>query len=69
MKLAISNIAWTKDNDKAVWQHMSKNDFSGLEIAPTRLLAENPYDSIIEAIQFAKDLTDTYNLLIPSMQS
>lgn len=69
MKLAISNIAWTKDNDKAVWQHMSKNGFSGLEIAPTRLFAEKPYDNIIEAVQFAKEMTDDYNLLIPSMQS
>lgn len=69
MKKSISNIAWGKNQDKQMYQYLSKIGFDGLEIAPTRIIEENPYDHIKEAKQFAKMLEETYHLKISSMQS
>lgn len=69
MKLSISNIAWNKENDEEMYEYISSQWFQGLEIAPTRVILENPYSHIEEAKQFAKDLYEKYHLEIPSMQS
>ena len=42
-KIAISNIAWRKDEDGEVYSLMKKNGVFGLEIAPSRTW-ENPYE-------------------------
>ena len=36
-QLAISNIAWLKDDDEAVYTAMQQAGFTGLELAPTRI--------------------------------
>lgn len=69
MKLAISNIAWTKENDEPMYAYLLQKGFQGMEIAPTRLFLDKPYEHLKEAIQFSKKLKNNYNLLIPSMQS
>lgn len=69
MKLAISNIAWTSENDREIYQFLSEHQFSGLEIAPSRIFSTNPYEHIIEAQEFANYLKKQYNLEICSMQS
>lgn len=69
MKLAISNIAWEASRDAAVYELMKKYGFTGLEIAPTRIFPENPYDKLIESRVWAKELKNTYEFSIPSMQS
>lgn len=69
MKLAISNIAWTKENDESIYTYLLQKGFQGLEIAPTRLFSDKPYEHVKEAIQFSKKIKNNYNLLIPSMQS
>ncbi len=69
MKLAISNIAWTKEKDESMYAYLLQKGFQGLEIAPTRLFLEKPYEHLKEAIQFSKKLINNYNLVIPSMQS
>jgi len=43
--------------------------FNGLEVAPSRIFPENPYENIAEARQFATKLREKYGLSIPSMQS
>lgn len=69
MKLSISNIAWKKNDDEEMYKFISEQGFDGLEIAPTRIFDQNPYDCLQEAEKFAKDLKKNYNLDISSMQS
>lgn len=69
MKLSISNIAWDSSKDFEVYKFMEKHKFSGLEIAPTKLIGDKPYDRLNEAAELAKELKSQYNLEICSMQS
>lgn len=69
MKLAISNIAWTAEQDKDVYEKLQRYGFDGLEIAPTRIFPEHPYEHNQEAAEFARQLHEKYGLQIPSMQS
>jgi sugar phosphate isomerase/epimerase len=69
MNLAISNIAWTAENDKVVYDMMKKQNYSGLEIAPTRIFPNNPYDNLKEAKIWLIGLERQYGFVIPSLQS
>lgn len=69
MKLSISNIAWSVQDDTRMYQLMGRYGFSGLEIAPTRVLGEKPYDKIPAAVLWSNDLSGKYGLTVPSMQS
>lgn len=69
MKLAISNIAWNKDEDLKVYGLMKQYGFNGLEIAPTRIIEESPYDHLSHAKAIAQCLKNSYDFNICSMQS
>ena len=69
MKLAISNIAWDPLQDETVYSLMKAYGFSGLEIAPTRILPETPYERLVEAEHWKTVLTETYGFTVPSIQS
>lgn len=69
MKLSISNIGWLSKQDSRVYEMMKKYGFSGLEIAPTRIFPENPYDHLKEAGEWAKKIKEQYGFVVPSMQS
>lgn len=69
MNLAISNIAWAEEFDEEVYSKLHNLGIDGLEIAPTRIFKDKPYDHIDEAIAFSKKLKKKYGLSIPSMQS
>lgn len=69
IKLSISNIAWPADHDAEMYQFLNSNGFKGLEIAPTRIFPESPYEKLEEAKQFAEQLVADFGLVIPSMQS
>lgn len=69
MKLCISNIAWSTEHDDTMYQFLKNNGFDGLEIAPTRIFSEKPYDHLSEARDWAQLLKDQYGLAVPSMQS
>ena len=69
MKLAISNIAWIAEQDVEVYKLMQRYGYSGLEIAPTRILPESPYDKIESIQKWFEDVKDTYGFCVPSMQS
>lgn len=69
MKLSISNIGWDVENDAVVYELMKKYGFSGLEIAPTRIFLENPYDRLQEASEWAKGVHEIQHFEICSMQS
>ena len=68
MKLAISNIGWTKEEDLIMYNFLKENKIS-LEIAPTRIIEDAPYEHLKEARKIADDLKEKYNLSIVSMQS
>lgn len=69
MNLAISNIAWNENMDKDIYHIMKKYGFSGLEIAPTRIFPDVPYDKLDEAAEWAGKLKTEYNFIVPSIQS
>lgn len=69
MKLSISNIAWQKQDDEEIYSWMEQNNFSGLEIAPTRVFSEDPYEKLQEAKAFKTRIFQQYGLQIASMQS
>lgn len=68
-KLSISNIGWAEENDASVYDIMKKYGFQGLEIAPTRIFPEKPYDKNSEAEVWSKRLQSEYGFCVPSMQS
>jgi len=69
INLAISNIAWEQASDEFMYSELSRLNFSGIEIAPTRLFTSPPYEKIQESSNYAKRLLDEYGLSICSMQS
>lgn len=69
MKLSISNIAWSKDNDEDIYSFISQQNYSAIEIAPTRIIQENPYGNVSTGKIFSQNLNKKYNLDICSMQS
>lgn len=69
MNLAVSNIAWEEKQDNYVYQLMKKYGFSGLEIAPTRVFPEAPYNRLNEAAEWAQELKTEYDFIVPSIQS
>lgn len=69
MKLSVSNIGWTAQQDAAVYSLMTKYGFEGLEIAPTRIFPKKPYDKTEQAAVWANALRQDYGFVISSMQS
>jgi len=69
MKLSISNIGWAPDVDDYMYDYLNQQKFLGIEIAPTRIYADHPYDYSNEAKLFAYHLKYNYGLTIASMQS
>jgi sugar phosphate isomerase/epimerase len=69
MNLSISNIAWTNELDQEMYSFLQGNGIIGLEIAPTRLFPQNPYEHLEEAASFAVWLKIQYGLVISSIQS
>jgi sugar phosphate isomerase/epimerase len=68
VKLSISNIAWDKKYDEDMYEYLALSGFEGIEIAPTRIIENNPYDNLDKAREF-KSLMDNKGLEISSMQS
>lgn len=67
--LSISNIGWAPENDEYVYGLMRKYGFSGIEIAPTRVFPEKPYDHLGETKKWAENLKKQYGFYVSSMQS
>ncbi len=68
-RLAISNIAWPECLDGQVYGLMERYGFNGLEIAPTRVFPEAPYDRLGEAAVWAAGLKEQHGFIVPSIQS
>lgn len=69
MRLSISNIGWKQPQDEVVYEMMGNYGFTGLEIAPTRIIEQNPYEQLERAREWKEQLNKKYSFEIPSMQS
>lgn len=69
LQLAMSNIAWDKSDDETMYGVLRDAGFTGLEIAPTRIFPEQPYDCLSSAALFGGYLKQVYGLSVPSLQS
>lgn len=69
MNLSISNIGWDISDDASVYSLMKKHNYSGLEIAPTRVFTKAPYDPLKEAKAWGIKLKTEYGFSVSSMQS
>lgn len=69
MNLSACNIAWNGSDDSRMFAELKKQDFSGIEIAPTRWYPSVPYSHQLEAKKYADELEKTYGLSVPSIQS
>ncbi len=69
MKLSISNIAWSADNDSEMYSFLKSVGYEGLEIAPTRIFPECPYEKLSDAYTWSNMLKENFGLIVSSMQS
>lgn len=69
MKLAVSNIGWDASRDEEMYIRMEDIGFRGIEIAPTRIIPVEPYESIDQAKDWAEGIKHRYGFVVPSMQS
>jgi len=69
MKFAISNIAWEAKDDEYMMGELPRHGIEALEIAPTRVFPETPYQRLPEARAFAQKLKEDHDFPICSMQS
>lgn len=69
MNLSISNIAWGVKDDAELYSFLTAQNFQGIEIAPTRIFPVRPYDNLLDAAKFARQVDQRYGLRISSLQS
>ena len=69
MNLSVSNIAWPASADASMLPYLASHAITGLEIAPTRIFPDAPYDHIAEARTWAAALEKVHGLTVASMQS
>lgn len=69
MQLSISNLAWNPENDSEVFSLMKKYNFTGLEIAPTKIFPDKPYSKLKDARIWSEKLKNEHGFSVPSMQS
>ena len=67
--LSISNIAWDSTNDAEMYEFITAHGFTGLEIAPTRIFPDKPYEHLAKARIFADTLGKKFGLAVSSLQS
>lgn len=67
--MSVSNIGWSAEQDDYVYSIMEREGYSGLEIAPTRIFPEAPYDKGDDAEVWSEKLKKDRGFMIPSMQS
>ena len=69
VKLSMSNIGWERCQNEKIYRIMRKKGITGLEIAPTQVFQNDPYERLVEAGAWARDIKKRYGFEIPSMQS
>lgn len=67
MKLSISNIGWESVWDEQVYEEMQRLGYEGLEIAPTRIFGDKPYEDLNRVASWYESINKRF--VISSMQS
>lgn len=68
MKIAISNIAWNKEEDTKILPILKKYLIQGVEVAPTKIW-ENPTEESGQTIRRYREFWGKEKILIPSIQA
>ncbi len=68
MKLAISNLGYSKNDSDKIYTLLNKYGFDGIEIAPGIFVGDNPYENTQNAKKTADKIKQEYNLDVVSMQ-
>ncbi len=68
-QLSASNIGWEKKDDARVIARMKELGYKGLEVAPTRLFPDTPYEHRNMAAMLSIAMRREFDFSIPSMQS
>lgn len=68
MHLSISNIGWDSQYDEMMYNEIRAKGYQGIEIAPTRIIPENPYDNLNQIVEWKKEMKEK-EIVISSMQS
>lgn len=69
MRLSLSNLAWDHERNDEIYWFMQNLGIDGLEIAPTKIFGENPYDDLPQAKQYFAELNEDFSIIPSSMQS
>lgn len=69
IQLAVGNIAWARQDDETVYAALQAAGFAGVEVAPTRVFSQQPYDQLNSAALFGGYLKNRWGLSVPSLQS
>lgn len=56
MKLAASNLAWDIKDDNKIIDKLKMLNYNAIEIAPTKIVSENPYDNIDKFIKYKNSI-------------
>src|SRR5690606_24184097 len=57
------------NDDIEMYEFLARSGYSAIEIAPTRIFHENPYDDLDSARRYSDELYKNFGLSISSMQS
>ena len=69
MNLCLSNLAWDQPREDEIFNYMKCLGIQGVEIAPTKLFGDDPYNNISDAVMYSGLLRKKYSVSIASMQS
>ena len=62
MKLSISNLAWQKEEDEEMYKICKCMGYDGIEIAPSRIFGENPYQNLDKVDNYRSFLKEKYEI-------
>ncbi len=69
LQMCISNIAWNNVDDAEIYDYLKLRGINHIEIAPTKLVGEDPYNNLEKAELKARELKEKYAINISSIQS
>lgn len=69
MKLAISNLAWPEAWEPEIYNTVKQYGFTAIEVAPTRIFPQTPYEDLARAKAWAAELRQSQGLEVCSLQS
>ncbi len=69
MKLSVSNLAWESYDNDIILPFLADLGIDSIEIVPTKIVNDHPYDQIDSLFKYKDFLKKEYNLSLSSMQS